>query len=303
MYKTNFTFINSIIWWIFFVFLSACSVAPRLNPEKIRLWSHELGGEYPREKPVIAHYISGDYELLYLAARHTNNFEDTTLKLVKKLFEKFQFKVLIIESIPHASGESPQWFIESAKKGRTENFIRGGESALSAIYAHEKNIPFFAGEPSHQEIYKGLKEKGYSDEDVIGFYTVRQIPQWVREKEEKINLFERKIPPYVSNHCQTLKIASCPKREDILKWYQSKLGQDLVVEVSNEETAPYSDGNLFTQKLSSNVGQIRDKFTLNIIQQMLQKYKKVAVVYGAGHFLTLRKSFDASLGEPKFIEQ
>ncbi len=31
-------------------------------------------------------------------------------------------------------------------------------------------------------------------------------------------------------------------------------------------------------------------------------YKKVAVVYGAGHFLTLRKSFDASFGEPTFIE-
>jgi hypothetical protein len=87
-----------------------------------------------------------------------------------------------------------------------------------------------------------------------------------------------------------------------MKWYKAKVGYELVPDVSNEEVAPYSDGKLFTQKISSDVGFIRDHFTLNIIEQMIARYKKVAVVYGAGHFITLRKSFDASFGEPEFIE-
>lgn len=87
-----------------------------------------------------------------------------------------------------------------------------------------------------------------------------------------------------------------------MSWYKNKIGHELVADVSNEEVAPYSDGTLFTQKISSDVGFIRDHFTLNIIEQIIHKYKKVAVIYGAGHFLTLRKSFDASFGEPTFME-
>lgn len=247
-------------------------------------------------------YQKSDSELLYLAARHTNTMGDDTLNLVQTLFDKYRFNVLIIESIPYSSGESPKWFVEEAKKGKTEAFVKGGESALAVILADEKKIPFFAGEPDHQDIYKGLKDKGYSDEDVIGFYTVRQVPQWVREKENKKDLLKRKIPPFANHYCKLFSITSCPSYSDITNWYKRKLGHELVPDVPNEEVAPYSDGTLFTQKMSSDVGYIRDHFTLNILQQMVQKYKKVAVVYGAGHFLTLRKSFDASFGEPTFVE-
>ncbi len=48
-----------------------------------------------------------------------------------------------------------------------------------------------------------------------------------------------------------------------MKWYKNRIGHELSPDVSNEE---------------------------------------VAVIYGAGHFLTLRKSFDSEFGEPTFIE-
>lgn len=73
-------------------------------------------------------------------------------------------------------------------------------------------------------------------------------------------------------------------------------------DVHNEVVAPYSDGKLYTQKISTEIGFIRDRFTLKIIEAMLLKYEKVAVVSGAGHFLALRKSFDAFFGEPVFTE-
>ncbi|MEN0059717.1 MAG: hypothetical protein AAGB31_12835 [Bdellovibrio sp.] len=292
---------KTIIGFIF-LFLTSCSSVPKLDSQKIRPWSNSLGDEYPHEKAVIAHYQKNRIDLFYLASRHTNTIGDDTLNLVQTLFEKYNFNVLIIESIPYSSGESPKWFLDEAKNGKSDKFIKGGESALAVILADEKKIPFFAGEPDHQDIYRGLKERGYTDEDIIGFYTVRQIPQWVREKENKNGLLKRKIPPFVSHYCKLLSIQSCPTYVDVMSWYKNKIGHELVADVSNEEVAPYSDGTLFTQKISSDVGFIRDRFTLNIIEQMIHKYKKVAVVYGAGHFLTLRKSFDASFGEPVFIE-
>lgn len=251
---------------------------------------------------MIAHYKKGSYELFDLAARHVNSMDSDTMRLVQHLFEKEKFNVLLIESIPHSSGESPRWFVEESKKDLTDTFVRGGESALAVTLADQKKIPFFVGEPDHQDIYRGLKGQNYTDQDIIGFYTVRQIPQWVREKENKKDLFRRKIPPHLKHYCKVFGIEDCPSMEATLNWYKSKLGHELSADVSNEEVAPVSDGQLFTQKMSSQVGYIRDHFTLGIIEKLLHQYKKVAVIYGAGHFVTLRKSFEASMGQPEFIE-
>lgn len=182
--------------------LGGCASSPKLNPQKIRSWNSSLGSEYPGRRPVIAHYQKNEFELFYLAARHTNNLTDDTLKLVQKLFKDKQFNVLIIEPYPFSFGESPKWFLEEAQKGKTEDFIKGGESALAALLAEEKKIPFFAGEPDDKDILQGLKDKGFTELDLIGFYTVRQIPQWVREKEDKKGILERKVPNFASHYCR-----------------------------------------------------------------------------------------------------
>lgn len=294
--------INKFLFLPVFILITACSTAPKLKSENIRPWSRALGNEYPNENAFIAHYKKGQFELFYLAAHHSNTMGDDTLNLVQTLFCKFNFNILVIESIPYSSGESPKWFVGEARHGQTEKFIRGGESALGAILADEKQISFIGGEPDHQDIYKGLKAKSYSNEDILGFYTVRQVPQWVREKLPQNTLFKKKIPPFLAHYCKVFSVHSCPGSDEIMKWYKTKLGHDLVTDVSSEEVAPYSDGTLYTQKISSDVGFIRDHFTLKLIQEMLKKHKRVAVIYGASHFLTLRKSLDDAFGEPSFID-
>lgn len=291
------------IVFIVSLFVIGCaSLPPRLDSSQIRPWSNSLESEYPNEKSVIAHYKKGSFEVYYLAARHTTSMDSDTIRLVQYLFEKEKFNVLLIEPIPHSSGESPQWFVEESKKGLTDAFVPGGESALAVVLADQNRIPFFAGEPDHQDIYRELKDRKYTDQDIVGFYTVRQIPQWVRQKENKKDLLKRKIPPFLKHYCKVFGVQDCPTMDSTLKWYKSKLGHELSVDISNEETAPVSDGTLFTQKMSSEVGYIRDHFTLGVIEKLLQQYKKVAVVYGAGHFNTLRKSFEASMGLPVFKE-
>ena len=281
---------------------TGCSSAPKLSQDQIRPWSSSLENEYPNKKAVLAHYHKGSFDLFYLAARHSNAVGSDTLNLVNKLFSDQKFNALLIESIPNSSGESPKWFLDEAKKGQSETFISGGESALAVILADQKQIPFFAGEPDHQDIYKALRLAGYSAEDVLGFYVVRQVPQWVREHDPSDGLLQNKVPSFLTHYCKMFVVSSCPNLKDILAWYKSKTGKNLSPDVSNEEVAPISDGTLFTQRMSTEVGNIRDHFTLQIIEQMLAKYHRLAVIYGAGHFITLRKSFDAALGAPTFTE-
>ena len=157
-----------------------CATAPRLDGSKIRAWSTSLENEYPQEKAIVAHYHAGEYDLYDVAAHHTNKFGTETFNLLEEIFNKPDFNVLLIEPIAYFYGQSPKWLIDEAQKGRKSDFIAGGESSLAVLLATEKGIPFFGGEPEHVEIYRQLKKRGYSDEDVLGFYVVRQVPQMVK---------------------------------------------------------------------------------------------------------------------------
>lgn len=285
--------------------LTACASSPqslRLDPVDVRPWSEALGSEYPNKKSVIAHYRKGGYELIYLAAGHSNDFGSATINLVDELFSRYQFDVLLIEPIPFSSGESPKWFLEEAKSGLHETFIAGGESSLAVIYADKKKIPFYSGEPDHPDTYQRLRAKGYSDQDIISFYLVRQIPQWVRSHQSTDHLLEQKAPAFTKQYCKTFAIVKCPSLEDVSAWYLKHIGHPLTVHVHNDEVAPVSGSQSLPHRISSDVGFIRDHFTLQVIETLLLKHKRIAVIYGAGHFITLRRSFDRALGEPSFIE-
>lgn len=293
-----------VIYFIFFTislfFLGGCVSSPRFDQNLVRHWQRDLDREAPSRRPYIAHHKKGPFELFYLAAHHDNNPNGDTLKLVEHLFREFKFDALIIEPIANSYGVSPAWFVADSRKGATDSFIKGGESALAAIRADEKKIPFFGGEIDHKQLYNQLKIQGYDDQDVLGFYLTRQIPQWIRQKEERADLLEKKAPAFIAHYCKTFEIESkkCPTLGQIKEWYQKKNNKNLGLVVTTEDVAPRVDGSLFTHKISSSIGSIRDRFTLELIQTSLRKYKRVAVIYGGSHYMTLRKSLESSMRPP-----
>ena len=230
---------------VLFLFLCVgCASAPKFKAEKIRAWETSLSKEYPNEKSVIVIYEKGPFELYYLAARKSTAVGSDAFNLVEKLFKEHSFTALLIEPLPYSSGGSPKWFLQNAKKGQTETVIAGGESALAVILADEKKIPFFGGEPDQQDIYKFLKEKNHQDLDILGFYVVRQIPQWVRLTSDRTNLLQTKIPGFLAHYCNLFKIREgCPSMNDVMEWYKTnRQGQELTIDVSAEEVSPLSDG-------------------------------------------------------------
>lgn len=277
-----------------------CTSVPKFDQGLVRPWGRDLDREAPSRRPYIAYHKKGAFELFYLAAHHDNNPHGDTLKLVERLFEDFKFDAVIIETIANSFGVSPGWFVSHAREGITESFIKGGESALAAIRADEKKIPFFGGEIDHKQLYDQLRIQGYDDRDILGFYLARQIPQWLKQKEQRTSLLERKAPEYVNHYCKTFEIESkkCPTLSHLKEWYQEKNNKSLGLDITTEDVAPRIDGSLFTHKISSSIGSIRNRFTLELIQASLHKYKRVAVIYGASHYMTLKKSLDPAMGPP-----
>lgn len=289
--------------WIIGLFIIGCSGLPMFNQDQVRPWQNQLAQEAPSLAPFIAIHSKGNYKLYYLAAHHQNSMNSDTLKLVERLFKDYKFNAIIIEPFANTLGESPEWYVTEAQAGISEDYIRGGESALAAIRAYEKKIPFFGGEIDHKEMFNRLKKFGYSKEDIIGFYLARQIPQMIRQKERLDGLLERKGPGLINQFCIDFEInhTQCPSLSQLKKWYFTKNGKELNTKVTSEDVAPQIDGKLFTHKISSSINNIRDRYTLEIIYAALIKYKKVAIIYGSSHYLTLKKSIESSMGPSEKI--
>lgn len=282
------------------VFLVGCTSVPKFNGNLVRPWRTELSLESPSERPYIAHHRKGEYELMYLAAHHDNNPKGDTLILVDQLFRDFDFEFLLIEPISNSEGESPRWFVDEAKKGMKDSLVVGGESSWAAIRADGKKIAFAGGEIAHRELYHQLKSLGFQDVDVVGFYLLRQIPQWLRDESNPIRLIDKRGPSFIRHYCKVFGIdqTNCPNLDTVSVWYEKNSGRKLSAKVDTEEVAPIHGSPIFTHRISAAIGSIRDRYTLSLIEAYMLKHKRVAVIYGGSHYLTLRKSIEKSLGKP-----
>ena len=270
--------------------LVACASKPVLNNSLVRPWDAKLAQESLSSKPYIAHYSKGNYELLYLATHHENDPTNNPVQLINELFKQFQFNFILIESIPHSEGENPQWFVQKAMGSIKTDIVEGGEPVYTGYLASFRHLPFAGAEMSHKEIFLGLKARGYTDIDILGFYLVRQIPSWRQEGQNKNGLLVRNAPAFLHSFCANFGIpaASCPKLEQIDAWYRRTSGKPISADVGEES-------NLL--RMATTLAIMRDEFLLQLIQDALVKYKKVAVVYDGIHFLTLKTSLEAYFGK------
>lgn len=286
---------------LFTLGLCGCVTPVKFDSEKIRPWSEKLDDQAPFQNPYVADFQRGVYRLRYVAAHHQNELNSPTLKLVSSVMEKSaDVKVLLIEPISYVEGKSPQFYIDYAKKSNRDKFIEGGESAWAVLLAQDKNLPFFGGEPRDEDIAKAIFQNGYKEIDLVGFYLVRQIPQWRREGKLKKKTLMASSIPYLSNVCKRLDVKQCPSFQEVKEWYLLKMKTSLTENVDGQSVAPDLASSIYTQRISGEIGKVRDAYTLSIIERLLQEYKSVIVVYGASHFMTLRLALESFLGKPHF---
>ena len=279
-----------------------CASVPHLDKSGLRPWTRSLESEYPENQPVLAHYQKNDYELTFLASKPSTDLNSPTLRLVNELFARQEIKALLIESLINTPVASPSWFLENARKSQGNGFIAGGETSQAALIADEKKIPFFGTESDPTEIYRSLRNRGYNDVDIVGFYVVQQIPRWVLQNENKIGLLDRLAPAFIFQNCKSFASLTCPNLSDIRNWFKLKEGKELTADVSAEEVEPLVHSRFYLQKIASDISEMRDVFTLNILNKFIDRYKKIAVVYSSTHYITLRKSLDSAFGRPSFRE-
>jgi hypothetical protein len=294
--------------FILLILLSGCSThrqSYKANPALIRPYRHSDQANEPYEAPFLAKYSKDSRSLWFLAADHTNDVESSTFKTIRTAFHDFRPQAVIVEGFEDTGVFSPKEYAEYARKVAKENFRTSTEPSYVVWLALENNVPFVPGEPQNKTIALELQKLGYEAIEYYYFDYARSVPG-LREikRANSLQQFKEYATKFFVGYFRDFDPAGHFKFEEFASWYKKKTGKKFNFDTINgKEFEPQVDRNPGTlNKLSHQVGMIREQHLLVTLERLLNQFDRVLVVYGSGHLVKQRDVLKDSLGEPENVK-
>lgn len=273
----------------------------KIDASLIHNWS-EFGSLPERDAPYTQVYTGCGKTLVYVAAKHSNDPKGATHTAVKSAFENYDIDFAIAEGFPSDMGISPKVLIDDSNG--TKGTPRDAEPYLVVRKAVAKSIGFQGGEPKDKDIKEVIAKRGVNPVDLLGYYIVRQIPQWVR-REEITDITDSRIEKLIFNMVGAfstdtdMRIETFKEVDGIKafrQWYEKTNGVTLTEGLREQDAWPSSaiPDPRKTNELSDKVADIRDAHIVGVINDALMAHDTVLVVYGASHHDIQAPAFEAA---------
>jgi len=249
-------------------------------------------------------YVRRSQRLLFVGAKHATRTDSLTFRLIEQAYASLPVDTVIVEGFPYADGANSGRRLQWAEAQReTNGFLEGGEAVPTIQGARVRGANVWGGEPDDAAIRDGVLGRGFSLQDLLGFYTLRSVPQWIRE---------RKIDGPGDERVKSLIVAELERNRTRLAapatvlpdyaawahWYAQTNQKDFGLLFELEEVGPLADGRYRSNNIAEAIARARDGFLLTIIAQHLNARESVMVVFGASHLMILRPALDSMLGPP-----
>jgi len=293
---------------LFLVLLSGCAAAAlRPAPDRLQPWTTSLRDQQPVDAFAVV-YRARTRRLVFVAAKHANRDDSLTFRLIRAAYAGFAFDIVIAEGFATSRGPNPprllQYASESGANG--EGFVEGGETVPTVLGAQQEGAVLWGGEPDDSVVKASLLAQGFSAEDLLGFYVLRNIPQWTGERRIG-HAGDPRLEALVSEALVRNRaalglpgtvLAGFP---EWAAWYQALNRKPIDASFVTEEVGPLADGRFGTNRIAYAVSRARDAYLHDLIVSHLNARKSVLVVFGASHLMIQRPALDAVLGSPCYV--
>lgn len=288
--------------------LSSCATVPlQPAPQKLQPWTTQLRDQQP-EDAFAAVYKMGSKRLVFIAATHANRADSLTFRLIEDAFASFHFDSIIAEGFATSRGANPpSLFKYAAESGaNADGFVEGGETVPTVLGAQRQKAALWGGEVDDLVLKEAIRAQGFSEQELLGFYVLRNIPQWIGERKIG-NAGDARLRPLVETELArqreklTLPATVLPGFAQWAAWYQTLNGKSLDAAFATEEVGPLADGKFGTNRIAYAVSLARDAHLHQLIVSHLNAGRSVLVVYGASHLMIHRPALDAVLGRPCYV--
>ncbi|QAY78293.1 hypothetical protein [Sphingosinicella sp. BN140058] len=287
--------------------LLACCPAPfRTAPERLAQWTTSLRDEQP-DDAFAAVYKTGKRHLVFIGARHANRTDSLTFELIRNAYSAFRVDATIVEGSPTSRGPNFARLIEYASSAKvTDGFQEGGETIPAVMGAVQEGATLWGGEPDDADIKTRMLGEGFPSADLLGFYVLRSIPEWIREKKlteagdpRLASLVEKEL----ARNRQRLALGPdvLPSFTDWADWYKATNGKPIGPSFAMEETGPLSDGAFPSNRIAAAISRARAAYLHEFIISHLNAGETVLVVFGSSHLMIHRTALDAVLGSPCYV--
>ena len=161
-------------------------VAPTTDTSLIRSYTFDLENQKHLDAPYVARFHHDGKLLPYVASEHVsaekypNLLDHPTLKTIETLFADYKPEVVIVEGFDTGTELSPKSILKKADECEQSKYRGCGEYFYAINMARKIGAAYITGEPKNIEIRIQIIREGYTAHDLLGFYLVRQIPQYKR---------------------------------------------------------------------------------------------------------------------------
>jgi hypothetical protein len=288
------------------VAIGACQSFVAPNPSRLQQWTTQLRDAQPSDA-FAAVYAQGRQQLIFVGAKHATRTDSLTFRLIDDAYASFHVNTVIVEGPPYSRGANADRLIAWVESQREiDGFVEGGEIVPTVRLARAQAADVWGGEPDDANIRDRVFARGYSREDLLGFYTLRSVPQWIRERKIE-GAGDGRVKPLIESELEHnrqrlgLPATVLPDYTAWSQWYAKINNKTFGLAFDPEETGPLADGRYGSNKIAEAVSRARDEFLLDIVAQHLNAHESIMVVFGESHLMILRPALDSMLGTPCYV--
>jgi hypothetical protein len=282
----------------------AATLPLRPAVDKLAPWTTVMRDRQPEDAFAVMYKV-GNKHLVFVGAKHANRTDSQTFKLIEGTYEHIRFDAVIAEGFPTARGPNPARTLQYVQESgpRPDGFVEAGELFPTVIGAQKQAAKLWGGEAHDLAVKARLFAKHISGEDLLGFYVLRNIPQWIRE-QKIADAGDRRLVPLVEAALARDRTAlQLPKTtladfDDWSAWYRRLNGKPISKDFITEETGPLADGRFGSNRVAFAISRERAAYLHELILEHLNGGESVLVVFGASHLMIHRPALDSVLGEP-----
>jgi hypothetical protein len=299
---------NLIPLLLLLLLLSGCATGPlRPAPDRLQPWTKALRDSQP-DDAFAAVYKAGPERLVFIGAKHANQDDSLTFRMIRGAYAAFAIDTVIAEGFATSRGPNPATVLKYAadSKARPDGFVEGGETVPTALGAQLEGAVLWGGEPDDLALKSLLAADGVSNEDLLGFYVLRNIPQWIGERQIA-DAGDPRLQPLVTaalaKNRQLLGLPPTvlPDFEQWAAWYAKLNGRPIGPAFVTEEVGPLSDGSFASNRIAHAISRARAAYLHDLVITHLAAGESVLVVFGASHLIIHRPALDDVLGPPCYV--
>jgi hypothetical protein len=276
-------------------------------PDRLQPWTTTLRDQQPGEA-YAAVYRIGRKWLVFLAADHANRDDSPTFRLIRGAFAAFAIDTVIAEGFPTSRGANPARLFQYASENgpRSDGFVEGGETVPTVLGARREGATLWGGDADDVDVKARILAEDFLPEDLLGFYVLRNIPQWIGERRIE-NAGDPRLQALVAAALDRNRAALqlppdiLPNFAEWASWYQARNHKPLGADFMTEEVGPLADGRFGTNRIAFAISRARDAYLHSLVIAHLNARESVLVVFGGSHLMIHRPALDVVLGAPCYV--